>query len=283
MSDGFPAAIEDAPEFFLNSTRVEDGRRFVNSSLRIPLASVSDAIYSSGRDERFVAAPIANSTAAHLSSRFSWVNPHATLYDATGATWGRLVDGGYSEGTGLTTLFEVLDAFWEAARSCGRSCPRISLEIVYIANDPRTDDQLEGTEGPTIESEAKAARVGEAQRCPDGKPSKSPTPFLWEFTSPASAAVHSYFASPDADLRYRIHEHKLGSTDPHHPPVTLHIISLKRMIDSYTSGAFGVPNPRWCRYYANLEARSRMVALRTLAKPDATRARCLCRKREDVA
>jgi hypothetical protein len=82
-----------------------------------------------------VSRPMRFSTATHLSARFTYVSPAATVRDASGKVWGHLVDGGYFENSGAATLLDVASALDKAARELGLA-PRIVPFVLLIANDP---------------------------------------------------------------------------------------------------------------------------------------------------
>ena len=252
MSAVFPPRSPDTPAIFLNSTVVESGKRFVNASVLPPPTFLSDAVYV-GAFQPFVASPIRNSTAAHLSSRFSYSNPHATLLYQDGQRWGRVVDGGYNEGTGLLTLLEVVDAFREAAHC--KTCGSVRIEITYIANDPAAEDHLDGT--PAQDQAAQPGQGCSGPPSPTPTPSPSPTPkpvskpFLWELNTPMTGTINAHFTALTSALRNRVLLYKELPPDSKIPPVSFRVISLKRLIDDYTAGALGKPHEPWCEKYAS--------------------------------
>jgi hypothetical protein len=247
MSAAFPPRSPDTPAIFLNSTVVESGKRFVNASVLPPATFLSDAVYV-GAFQPFVASPIRNSTAAHLSSRFSYSNPHATLAYHDGQRWGRVVDGGYNEGTGLLTLLEVVDAFRNAAHCT--TCGRVSIEITYIANNPAAEDDLDGTS-----AQAQAVKPGQGCSPPSPTPTQIPKPvgkpFLWELNTPITGTVNAHFIALTSALRNRVLLYRELPSDPKIPSVSFRVVSLKRLIDDYTAGALGKPQEPWCEQYAS--------------------------------
>lgn len=54
------------------------------------------------------------SVAASISSRFPLITPHATVISASGSAIDRIVDGGYFENSGSTTLSWVAEKLWNA-------------------------------------------------------------------------------------------------------------------------------------------------------------------------
>jgi hypothetical protein len=123
------------PLLLLNATTVEQGKRAIVSPLPVTPLEFPDAF-----DVRaLVGRPIANSTAAHLSARFMYVSPAATLevQDAQGraAPWGHLVDGGYFENSGTATLLDTLAALQAAARETGLAA-KIRPVVMVLSNNP---------------------------------------------------------------------------------------------------------------------------------------------------
>ena len=131
------------PRLFLNSTRVETGKRVVVSPARFDedeLPEVDDLLAVGGKRWSM---PL--STAVHLSARFSYVSPAGKICKDAGETcgldgvWGRLVDGGYHENSGAQTAAGLLRALrraareFEAAQPAGRT--RIQPQVVIITND----------------------------------------------------------------------------------------------------------------------------------------------------
>lgn len=120
------------PALFLNTTWVEKGSRVLSSNL-IPDAhftAVQDLYTVTGKQIRL-------STAVHNSARFSYVSPAGTVVDAKGKIWGHLVDGGYFENSGTTTLLEVYNAIKDQA---GGKWSQFQPIVIMITNDPKLDD-----------------------------------------------------------------------------------------------------------------------------------------------
>lgn len=124
-----PEREKTGPAIFMNSTNVESGIPFVISNLDLPIAYHERSYYAFDVDRLYGITSLPMSAAVHLSARFSYVNPPATLYgrispaalatrkgcsDPTSACaheivpWGRLVDGGYYDGSGADTMLDVL-------------------------------------------------------------------------------------------------------------------------------------------------------------------------------
>jgi hypothetical protein len=151
------AGTQHVPLLFLNSTEVQTGQRFVEEpfqSLRAP-SQDSDvanfAVFSYG----LLPASSPLSAVVHNSARFTYVSPAGSLTDAAQLKQGKsltrqLVDGGYFENSGTTTIGELLVLLHSAyAVPCGgetpygaKDCP---VRLIHISNDPgvesmRSDD-----------------------------------------------------------------------------------------------------------------------------------------------
>lgn len=113
------------PALLLNSTHVETGRRYIAGTVRVDqeFGDAADVLELLQHDM-----PL--STAAHNSARFTYVSPAGHLERGDGREYGRVVDGGYFENSGLVTLHEVYDAIVR------RHDPRLVPIVVYLCNDP---------------------------------------------------------------------------------------------------------------------------------------------------
>ena len=104
------------PLLLLNTTTVEGGRRALISPLPVRPREFPDTV-----DVRAaIGRPLSNGAAAHLSARFMYVSPAGTVRTPDGNVAGHLVDGGYFENSGATTLADALVA---AARGRARNGP----------------------------------------------------------------------------------------------------------------------------------------------------------------
>jgi hypothetical protein len=92
------------PSLFLNATWAEGGKRAIYSNVRI-----TNDIFKESLDLRdTILYPIAWSTASYLNNRFPFLLPPATIQRDT--IWGHIVDGGYFDNGGGTTLYEIYRA-----------------------------------------------------------------------------------------------------------------------------------------------------------------------------
>jgi hypothetical protein len=132
-----------------------------------------------------------------LSARFTYVSPAATVNDAQGNLWGRLVDGGYFENSGAATAAELIRSVCQRTGAqrewrCGSDVPglRPFPVVILIKNDPQA---------PSVcahDSEAKSA----------------PTRLLSEVRAPVDALL----ATREARGRYAESQilREVGSNDP---------------------------------------------------------------------
>lgn len=115
------------PHLILNGTHVESGYRTVISDMNLsngPKKNLFDLIDITNRD-------LAISTAIGLSARFPYLTPPALVPDSTGKPWGDVVDGGYYENLGATTLFEV---YQELREYCHKHDINVRFHLVMIRN-----------------------------------------------------------------------------------------------------------------------------------------------------
>jgi hypothetical protein len=145
------------PLLFLNSTEVQSGHRFIQQ----PFATIrgrgqdfdiaSAGTWSTG----VLPASTPLSAVVHNSARFTYVSPAGSLIDAAWLKANRtltrqLVDGGYFENSGTTTIAELLAALRPVyAPACsgayGLADPSCPIRLIHISNDPgvesmRSDD-----------------------------------------------------------------------------------------------------------------------------------------------
>jgi hypothetical protein len=133
FSSGFLEFVQStprsAPVLVLNSTHVETGRRYMTSSVYRnraqgqpgrPMQDAGDILDILGKDM-----PLA--TAVHNSARFTYASPSGHLESGKPEENGRVVDGGYFEDSGLTTLREVYDLLTKRGAK---------PYVLYLCNDP---------------------------------------------------------------------------------------------------------------------------------------------------
>jgi hypothetical protein len=99
------------PSLVLNTARLEDGRRMVQSNMALALPDADDLL-TDGLDT----AGLTLAGAVHNSARFPYVSPPGTVRTGSGAVWGHLGDGGYHEATGAASLADILQELQRAGR-----------------------------------------------------------------------------------------------------------------------------------------------------------------------
>jgi hypothetical protein len=120
------------PALFLSSTVVGSGRRFVQHPFdRLPGIG-ANGWFAANDGAGFAAGAMPLSETVLNSARFTYVSPAGTLRAGRdGRDSIQLVDGGYFENSGATTLLDVVAAL--------RSEPRgydLRLRVIHISNDP---------------------------------------------------------------------------------------------------------------------------------------------------
>jgi hypothetical protein len=151
------ADAERVPLLFLNATEVQSGHRFIEQPFATIRGRGQDFDISSAGTWSTGVLPASTplSGVVHNSARFTYMSPAGTLIDAAWLKANRiltrqLVDGGYFENSGTTTIAELLAALRPVyAPACsgelgfgGEACP---VKLIHISNDPgvesmRSDD-----------------------------------------------------------------------------------------------------------------------------------------------
>lgn len=195
------------PSLFLNTTRVSDGRRVLQSNVRFAPDDMYD-LFSEG----FLTSTLTLAGAVHNSSRFSYVSPAGLAWKLNGAgapaPWGYLVDGGYFENSGAATLAEIVQTIAPEDRQ--------RLTLILISNDP--------SEGRKDYVCAAGAGVGPALEDP-------PSSLATELLAPPLALYNARTARAHAadmaavrllgrDAPARVFELRLPRVDHHVPPMT---------------------------------------------------------------
>lgn len=134
----------DVPALFFNSTTVGQGWRFVES----PFRPFTNSTWTTAYDgSRWLDPRIPLSEAILNSARFTYLSPAGTLQTAasshavepTPATL-QLVDGGYFENSGTTTLREIMQRLRAIAAQQNQP---LRFIVLHISNDPSLRDFLD--------------------------------------------------------------------------------------------------------------------------------------------
>jgi hypothetical protein len=132
------------PALFLNSTAVAEGRRVIQHPFRA-MATPQQQPWTAAFDGATWLGPrVPLSEVVLNSARFTYLNPAGTLETAVpvGATPPvpaqlQLVDGGYFENSGATTLLEVMQRLRAVAAQRGQT---LRFIVLHISNDPDAPD-----------------------------------------------------------------------------------------------------------------------------------------------
>jgi hypothetical protein len=142
-----PGNAAPAPAVFINATGVNSGRRVIASNVVATLPGVDDLFYARGldRETKLKTHGLPLREAVLNSARFTYVSPAGTAMGCFPSkdspdcesheikVWDRLVDGGYFENSGLTTLTDVM-RFLEADGADGKRPFKNPVFVVIIDN-----------------------------------------------------------------------------------------------------------------------------------------------------
>jgi hypothetical protein len=150
------------PSLLLNATLVEGGNRVIASDLAID-GSFPDAYdaYDTLLDLRRMSLV----TAVHNSARFSYVSPAGTVYACRQqgrlvpcraglerSAWGRVIDGGYFENSGVETVRDLLFAMRPVLQGWKEDGYDVEPTVLVISNSP-------GAMAPSGKQDPNSARL----------------------------------------------------------------------------------------------------------------------------
>ncbi len=137
------------PALFLNSTRVETGKRLIVSNLRLEPEDFNDV---EDINRIYIQESLPLSAAVHLSARFTYISPAGTLKKNC-RIYGRAVDGGYFENSGETTVLEILQALDNLVKNDKerKEWKMVKAFVIHISNEPVN---------PTAKGKDEAVRPG---------------------------------------------------------------------------------------------------------------------------
>lgn len=132
MAAGFhdlmPAEGDWRPLLLINGTSEKTGRRIITSQLAIDAKTFPDAVDFFGA----VASETNLSTALHNSARFTYIDSAANIrLPGQPGVVDRIVDGGYFENFGVTTVADLLQSLQRSAWAT-----RIRPIVIQIVSDP---------------------------------------------------------------------------------------------------------------------------------------------------
>ncbi len=133
-SKGFMEQFRNSDKLILmNSTHVESGYRALVSNVRLTEMSHSNIIDFFNVQ----GADIPVSTAVGLSARFPLLTPPAKVESGQNEVWGHLVDGGYYENIGATT---IMDVYSRLRKLTNDTNIHVQFKVLAIRNTKTSDD-----------------------------------------------------------------------------------------------------------------------------------------------
>jgi hypothetical protein len=131
FSDGFLKSKNPKnnhlPMMIFNATHAENGSRVLISNVK----TTQDVFHDSQDLFDIVGQDIPLSTAVSISSRFPFLTPPARIFSADNRLYGNVVDGGYFENSGGTTLIELYIKLRALANSNNF---KVNFNLILIKN-----------------------------------------------------------------------------------------------------------------------------------------------------
>jgi len=135
------SAMPVRPAVFLNATSVESGRRAVAMNVRARVSGAID-VFRPVSGVNLKTQGLTVREAVLNSARFTYVSPAGTVIgcrkDADGKCpefiWGRVVDGGYFENSGIATLMDLVDAMKPQDGASAPGLRRNQIQVIVIDN-----------------------------------------------------------------------------------------------------------------------------------------------------
>ncbi len=203
------------PALVLNTVRLEDGQRLLQSNLAFELPDAPDLL-GKGFDTHHLTL----AGAVHNSARFPYISPagrvRLVVSDPAAAppVWGHLGDGGYHEASGTRTLIEVIDRLLATSRirtgADGLQACRLGpadahcdspIVLLIVDNKPSAfgPDWRRGLDGrlraPDVQQLAESWPVRELSAPPQGLVTawtSNSTRAEWQFAKLAGSASERY-------------------------------------------------------------------------------------------
>ena len=126
--DGFLTKYqEDSCIYLFNSTRVENGFRTLISNVKID----REVFLRTEDFFKVTKTDVPLSTALSVCSRFPFITPPAMVYNSDVTKWGNLVDGGYVENMGATSMLELYQYLREYAENKKYN---VKFKLLFIKN-----------------------------------------------------------------------------------------------------------------------------------------------------
>lgn len=195
------------PALFFNSTTVAEGRRFVQHPFR-PIGTPQREVWTAAFDGSSWLDPrVPLSEVVLNSARFTYISPAGTL--ETGARNPpaprrlQLVDGGYFENSGTTTLLEVMRLLRTKATQRKQT---LRFIVIHVSNDPQISDFVDN-------HDAAHPWPFYSALCPPA-PSAKPDSVRGEATAPFDALLNTRNARGDYARVQLLHALKPNDADP---------------------------------------------------------------------
>lgn len=168
-----------------NSTLVQTGERFIHSPQAI--SGFSDIFRAAMDGHTHLGSALPLSVAIHNSARFTYVSPAGAFRDHQGQQW-QLVDGGYFENSGASTLLDLYDHLQDKGWPAPGSAPDSgSTESAIGLNGPVDLRFILISNAPTNEQRCMAHAPERQQRSAPEKPNT----LYKDLTAPVLTLLHA--------------------------------------------------------------------------------------------
>ncbi|MBV8370197.1 MAG: hypothetical protein JO036_14915 [Candidatus Eremiobacteraeota bacterium] len=208
----FPTDMPEFPVLLMNSTNVETGKRFILGTVAKPSDRRQDNTrgvigidtYWAFDDQSLRLKSLPARTAVTLSASFPLVTPAGTAYEHDsggnrGRLWGRLVDGGYFDGTGLVTAYDIANEVRALDKPpAAKVSDTFHVSIVFISNDPSSAAGWENARDDVPDPPNPPSRMLITTNVPDDRQSPNPNlpahpPWNYEAEAITSGAVNAHW------------------------------------------------------------------------------------------
>lgn len=155
------------PILFLNSTRVDNGQRFIQQPLALDAKRFASLFPGATDSTHWLGPDTPLGTVVHNSARFTYVSPAGTLDPPADSSLAaiQLVDGGYFENSGEATLQGVMRLLTEPLGDGPPATSRRNVYVIHISNDPAVpsllDDGSDSCRAPDERQATDVPRYGE--------------------------------------------------------------------------------------------------------------------------
>lgn len=187
------SAMPVRPAVFLNATSVESGRRAVAMNVRARVSGTID-LFRPVSGVNLKTHGLTVREAVLNSARFTYVSPAGTVIGCKKDTdgkcaefiWGRVVDGGYFENSGIATLMDLIDAMKPQDGAAAVGLRKNQIQVIVIDN--------------AADNESVCRRRGDAEE-PDQDDLRANVPALSGVTAPLEAFLKVREARAGQEVR----------------------------------------------------------------------------------